>query len=184
VGIGTLGDKRAVFFDRDGVLNEAIVRDGKPYPPANLAEVRLVEGAIEGCRLLKSAGFLLIGVTNQPDVARGITSKEVVDGINAHIRTEIGLDEFRVCCHDDTDHCHCRKPEPGLLLDASRDWDIDLESSFMVGDRWRDVQAGVRAGCRTVFLDRGYAEQLRDTPDVTVSCFEDAVSWILERSGK
>jgi len=184
VGIGTLGDKRAVFFDRDGVLNEAVVRDGKPYPPAQLNDVKLVEGAIEGCLVLKRAGFLLIGVTNQPDVARGTTKKEVVDGINAHVRARVGLDDFRVCYHDDADRCHCRKPEPGLLLDASRDWSIDLESSFMVGDRWRDVQAGVRAGCRTVFLDRGYNEHLRDTPDVTVSSFKDAVSWILERSGE
>jgi len=184
VGVGTLGEKQAVFFDRDGVLNEAIVRDGKPYPPADLAEVKLVEGARDGCRLLKSAGFLLIGVTNQPDVARGTRRKEAIEEINAFIRAGVGLDEFRVCYHDDADRCHCRKPEPGLLLDASRDWGIDLGSSFMVGDRWRDVQAGVRAGCRTVFLDRDYAEQLRDIPDVTVSCFEDAVSWILERSGK
>jgi D-glycero-D-manno-heptose 1,7-bisphosphate phosphatase len=184
VGIGTIGDRRAVFFDRDGVLNEAVVRDRKPYPPANLAEVMLVQGAVEGCRLLKSAGFLLIGVSNQPDVARGTTRKETVEEINAHVRARVGLDDFRVCYHDDVDHCQCRKPEPGLLLDASRDWGIDLGSSFMVGDRWRDVQAGVRAGCRTVFLDRGYDEQLRDTPDVTVSCFEDAVSWILGRRGK
>jgi D-glycero-D-manno-heptose 1,7-bisphosphate phosphatase len=184
VGIGTLKDRRAVFFDRDGVLNEAVVRGGKPYPPADLAEVKLVEGAIEGCRRLKSAGFVLIGVTNQPDVARGTARKEAVEGINAHIRACVGLDDFRVCFHDDADRCACRKPRPGLLLDASRDWGIDLAGSFMVGDRWRDVQAGVRAGCRTVFLDRGYDEHLRDTPDVTVSRFEDAVSWILERSGK
>lgn len=184
MGIGTLGDNRAVFFDRDGVLNEAVIRDGKPYPPANLTEVRLVEGAARGCRLLKRAGFLLIGVTNQPDVARGTTRKETVDGINDHIRAHVGLDDFRVCYHDDADHCHCRKPEPGLLIDASRDWGIDLGRSFMVGDRWRDVQAGVRAGCRTVFLDRSYNEKLRNTPDVTVSCFKDAVSWILERSRK
>jgi D-glycero-D-manno-heptose 1,7-bisphosphate phosphatase len=184
VGVGTIGDRRAVFFDRDGVLNEAIVRDGKPYPPGNLAEVKLVEGAIEGCRLLKSAGFLLIGVTNQPDVARGTAPREQVEGINDHIRARVGLDEFRVCYHDDADQCSCRKPKPGLLLDAAKDWGIDLGSSFMVGDRWRDVQAGARAGCRTVFLDRGYKENLRDTPDATVSCFEDAVSWILERRGK
>jgi len=184
VGIGTIGNNRAVFFDRDGVLNEAVVRDGKPYPPAQLGDIKIVEGAIEGCRALKRAGFLLIGVTNQPDVARGTIRKEVVDGINAHIRDRVGLDDFRVCYHDDADRCHCRKPEPGLLLDASGDWSIDLGSSFMVGDRWRDVQAGVRTGCRTVFIDRGYNEHLRDTPDVTVSSFQDAVSWILERSGK
>ena len=184
MGIGTIGDKRAVFFDRDGVLNEAVVRGGKPYPPADLDSVRLVEGAQEGCRLLKDAGFLLIGVTNQPDVARGTTRKDVVERINEHIRARVGLDEFRVCYHDDADRCHCRKPEPGLLLDASADWGIDLSRSFMVGDRWKDVRAGARAGCRTVFFDRGYDEQLRDTPDMTVSCFEDAVSWILERSRK
>jgi D-glycero-D-manno-heptose 1,7-bisphosphate phosphatase len=184
VGIRTLREKQAVFFDRDGVLNEAIVREGKPYPPGNLSEVRLVEGAVEGCRLLRSAGYLLIGVTNQPDVARGVTRKEVVEEINNHIRARMGLDEVRVCYHDDVDGCACRKPSPGLLLEASKDWGIDLGHSFMVGDRWKDVQAGVRAGCRTVFLDRGYDERLRDTPDATVSSFEDAVSWILGRRGK
>jgi D-glycero-D-manno-heptose 1,7-bisphosphate phosphatase len=179
VGIGTLGGRKAVFFDRDGVLNEAIVREGKPYPPKSLSEVRLVEGAVDGCRLLKNAGYLLIGVTNQPDVARGNTQKAVVEEINNHIRSQMALDDFRVCYHDDADGCSCRKPSPGLLLDASKKWGIDLGSSVMVGDRWKDVQAGVRAGCRTVFLDRGYDEHLRDTPDATVSSFEDAVTWIL-----
>ena len=181
MGIGTLGDRKAVFFDRDGVLNEAIVREGKPYPPSTLAEVRIVDGAIEGCRLLKCAGFVLVGVTNQPDVARGTAKKETIEAINGHIRARVGLDDFRVCYHDDADRCRCRKPNPGLLLDAARDWGIDLAGSFMVGDRWRDVQAGARAGCRTIFFDRHYEEQLRDIPDVTVSCFEDAVSWILGR---
>jgi D-glycero-D-manno-heptose 1,7-bisphosphate phosphatase len=110
---------------------------------------------------------------------QGREEKEVVEEINSHIRTRVGLDDFRVCYHDDADGCSCRKPSPGLLLDASEEWGINLGSSFMVGDRWKDVQAGARAGCRTVFLDRGYDEHLRDTPNATVSCFEDAVSCIL-----
>jgi len=149
----------AVFLDRDGVLNEPVVRDGKPYPPASAADVRIVPGAAESLLRLKDAGFLLIVVTNQPDVARGTATRASVDEIHAALAHALPLDEFRVCCHDDSDRCACRKPLPGMLLAAAADHGIDLAGSYMVGDRWRDIDAGASAGCRTILIDRGYRER-------------------------
>lgn len=171
---------QAVFLDRDGVLNRAIVRKGRPYPPTSLAELKILPGVIEACTSLQEAGFLLIAVTNQPDVARGTHRREVVEAINQELRKRLPLDDIRLCYHDDVDHCSCRKPEPGLLLEAARDWEIDLSASFMVGDRWKDIEAGRRARCKTVFVDHGYTEREPDNPDHRVGSLVEAVPWILQ----
>jgi D-glycero-D-manno-heptose 1,7-bisphosphate phosphatase len=172
--------KRAVFLDRDGVLNRAIVRDGKPYPPTSLNELEILPGVADACRDLQSAGFLLIMTTNQPDVARGNQKKEVVESLNRAVGDSLKLDDVRVCYHDDADRCTCRKPAPGLLLQAAADWQIDLPGSFMIGDRWKDIEAGHRGGCRTVFVDHGYAESVPENFDLRVSALPDAIQWILE----
>lgn len=171
---------RAVFLDRDGVLNRAIVRDGKPFPPASLAEMEILPGAVEAAQSLARAGFLLIVVTNQPDVARGTTAKETVEDINGAIGEAMPIAEFRTCYHDGPDGCDCRKPKPGALLAAAREHGIDLERSFMVGDRWRDVEAGRAAGCQTVFIDYGYDEKQPDHVDFSVGSLEEAARRILE----
>jgi len=171
---------QAVFLDRDGVLNRAIVREGKPHPPASLAELEIAPGAVEACTVLCEAGFLLIAVTNQPDVARGTQRREAVDAINQALCDQLLLDDIRVCYHHDADHCPCRKPKPGLLLRAAQDWDIDLSASFMVGDCWKDIEAGRRAGCKTIFVDCGYAEREPGNPDHRVSSLIEAVGWILQ----
>lgn len=171
--------RRAVFLDRDGVLNRAFVRQGKPYPPVSLAELEILPGVAEACAVLREAGFLLIAVTNQPDVARGTQRREVVKAINQALADQLPLDDIRVCYHNDVDHCPCRKPEPGLLLEAARDWAIDLSASFMVGDRWKDIEAGRRAGCKTIFVDYGYIEKEPDNPDCRVGSPIEAVDWIL-----
>jgi len=172
--------RRAVFLDRDGVLNEAIVRDGKPYPPARLPEFRPAPGMRECLERLRAAGYLLIVVTNQPDVARGTQSIETVEKMNEALRLVHPLDAVYMCLHDSADTCDCRKPKPGMLLRAASDWNIDLAGSFMMGDRWRDVEAGARAGCRTVFLDFGYNEKKPDhAPSVTVGSLREGVDWIL-----
>ena len=172
--------RQAVFLDRDGVLNRAIVREGKPHPPASLAELEILPGAVEACTALREAGFLLIAVTNQPDVARGTQRREAVDAINQALCDRLLLDDIRVCYHDDADHCPCRKPKPGLLLRAAQDWDIDLSASFMVGDRWKDIEAGRRAGCKTIFVDCGYAEREPHSPDYRAGSLVRAVDWILQ----
>lgn len=171
---------RAVFFDRDGVLNEAIVRDGKPYPPATLNETRIMEGAETLLPRLRAAGFLLLVVTNQPDIARGAADWNSVASINDYLRAHLPLDAILVCPHDDADHCECRKPNPGLLLKAAVDFDVALDDSYMIGDRWKDIEAGMRAGCKTIWINRNYQERgPKQPPAVTVLSLAEAVDWIM-----
>lgn len=176
--------RRAVFLDRDGVLNRAVVCDGNPRPPATLSEFEMLPEAPEALAALEAAGFLLVGVTNQPDVARGTQRRDIVEAMNAVLLAALPLADILVCYHDDRDRCSCRKPEPGLLLQAASRYGIALASSFMVGDRWRDVEAGCRAGCRTIWLDYGYREGPSATrPDCTVRSLLEAVGWILNQRG-
>lgn len=171
--------RRAVFLDRDGVINRAIVRDGLPYPPSSSGELEILPGVADALHRLRAAGFSLIVVTNQPDVARGTQRRDEIDAMHASLAATLPIDEFRVCLHDDRDACACRKPKPGMLEDAARDADLSLPDSFMVGDRWRDVEAGQRAGCTTVFVDRQYAERRPERPDATVASLPEAAEWIL-----
>ena len=173
---------RAVFLDRDGVLNRSVVRGGKPYPPSSVDELEILPGVPEALRRLKESGFLLIGATNQPDVARGAQSLEVVEQIHMALLRVLPLDEIFACYHDDSHNCSCRKPRPGLLLKAAEKYAISLETSFMVGDRWRDVAAGQNAGCKTVFIDYGYLERCsKKPPDLTVNSLVESVDWILSK---
>jgi D-glycero-D-manno-heptose 1,7-bisphosphate phosphatase len=172
----------AVFLDRDGVLNRAVVRDGRPYPPATLEAFEILPGVPEAARRLHDAGFLLIGATNQPDVARGTQRREVIEAMNARLLAAMPITAILVC-YEDGDDCPRRKPNPGLLLEAAETYGIDLSASFIVGDRWRDVEAGRRAGCRTVFLDLGYTERRPDPPaDHTATDLPAAAAWILSQS--
>jgi D-glycero-D-manno-heptose 1,7-bisphosphate phosphatase len=173
----------AVFLDRDGVINEAIVREGKPYPPSSVADIRLVTGVARALEQLKSNGYLLIVVTNQPDVARGLTPRESVESIHQYLLDRLPLDGIYCCYHGGPEDCGCRKPKPGLLLQAAEEWGIDMSASFMVGDRWRDVDAGHAAGCRTVLIDYGYQERGPEAaPSARVYSLPDAVEWILEQA--
>jgi D-glycero-D-manno-heptose 1,7-bisphosphate phosphatase len=172
--------QRAVFLDRDGVLNRALVRDGTPFPPSRAEELEILDGVSEACLQLRRAGLLLVVVTNQPDVARGTTTLSEISALHEILTDRIPLDAVLVCPHDDDDRCGCRKPEPGLLLEAAQRWGITLERSVMVGDRWRDIEAGKRAGCSTVFVDAGYTERAPEGQDVTVASLPDALPWILQ----
>jgi D-glycero-D-manno-heptose 1,7-bisphosphate phosphatase len=181
VGVGEIGvSRRAVFLDRDGVLNRAVIRDGKPYPPQTVAEVEMMPEAPACLAKLKAAGFLLLVVTNQPDVARGTQTRETVESINASLAARMPIDGFYVCYHDSADGCHCRKPKPGLLTDAAAEHSIDLAASFMIGDRYRDVEAAQAAGCFSVWIDYGYAEREPKRPaDARVHSITDATDYIL-----
>lgn len=173
--------RRAVFLDRDGVLNRALVRDGKPYPARSLAEFELLPGVPAACHRLKQAGLLLVVATNQPDVGRGTLSRETVESLHAHLCRILPLDRVEVSY--DSGHeqppSEFRKPRPGLLWRAGRELGIDLKRSFMVGDRWRDIDCGHAAGCTTLLVDYGYAEQLRCPPDFRVKNLAEAADQIL-----
>jgi D-glycero-D-manno-heptose 1,7-bisphosphate phosphatase len=172
--------RRAVFLDRDGVLNRAVVSERRPYPPATVAAVVILPGVVEGLQYLKEAGFILIVVSNQPDVARGTTPKVTVEAINAYLADRLPIDRFIMCYHDDGDNCNCRKPRPGMLIAGAREFDVDLSSSYMVGDRWRDVKAGIGAGCKTIFIDYIYDEKHPQSCDYHVFSTEEAVKTILK----
>jgi D-glycero-D-manno-heptose 1,7-bisphosphate phosphatase len=170
--------RTAVFLDRDGVINRAIIRNGRPFAPKDLSELEILPQVPEAIGTLKSEGFDIIVVTNQPDVSRGTATREAVDAINSHLRAELRLDEVITCYHQDADNCECRKPKPGMLRMAEKTRDIELTRSFLVGDRWRDIEAGVAAGCRTIFLDYGYAERRPTQADHVCKTLYQAANWI------
>ncbi len=174
---------KAVFLDRDGVLNRALVREGKPYPPRDVAEVEILEGVSVALKQLKDAGFILITVSNQPDVARGTLSRESVNAINAFLGDCLPIDRFIMCYHDNDDGCDCRKPKPGMILQGACEFHIDLGKSYMVGDRWRDVEAGNQAGCKTVFIDYGYDEKQPELFNFVAGSLLEAAQIILSTEG-
>lgn len=171
--------RRAVFLDRDGVVNRAVVREGKPYPPDTVDELEVLPGVADAIAALRAAGFLVVIVTNQPDVATGRQTRAVVEAMHDRLFCELGVDDIRVCYHTDADGCSCRKPRPGMLVEAARDWHIDLTRSHLVGDRWRDIAAGRAAGCTTHLIDYGYAEPAANAPDHRVPSLSEAAGIIL-----
>ncbi|HEY2250651.1 MAG TPA: HAD family hydrolase [Planctomycetaceae bacterium] len=176
MGIGAL---KAVFLDRDGVLNRAVVRDGKPYPPGSLEELEILPGTAEALTELKGLGYLLIVVTNQPDVGRGTQSRESVEAMHQAMGRTLPVDEFVACYHDDRDGCACRKPLPGMLVDAAGRLGIDVAGSFMIGDRWRDIDAGHAAGCKAILIEYNYRERKPTAaPECRVQSLTEAVEWI------
>lgn len=170
---------RAVFLDRDGVINRAYVREGRPFPPDTAAGLELLPGVAEAIARLKQEGFLLIVVTNQPDVGAGTQQREVVEAMHVRLMAELPLDAIKVCYHVENDGCTCRKPKPGMLLEAAAEHGIELTRSYLVGDRWRDIGAGLAAGCRSYFIDYGYREKRPEKPYVPVKSLLDAVTRIL-----
>jgi D-glycero-D-manno-heptose 1,7-bisphosphate phosphatase len=175
--------RRAVFLDRDGVINKPMVREGRPHPPADVKGFELYEDVPAGCARLHAAGYLLVVVTNQPDVARGAQTRAAVDAMHRKLLDALPqIARVEVCWHagiEWADPCDCRKPQPGMALRAAKALNIDLGQSFLVGDRWRDVDCGHAAGCRTVLIDRNYSEALRRLPHWTVKSFGQAVEVIL-----
>ena len=168
---------RAVFLDRDGVINRAVMRDGRPHPPQSVAELEILPGVAEAIVRLQEEGYEVVVVTNQPDIARGTTTRAQVDAIHECLRERLRLDDIRVCPHDDDDECQCRKPKPGLWLEPP---EFDLAASAIVGDRWRDIEAGRAAGVGvTILVDYGYDERLPHDPSARVSTLAEAVDWLL-----
>ena len=175
--------RRAVFLDRDGVLNRPVVRNGRPHPPSSVEDFELYDDAEDGCARLKAAEFLLVVITNQPDVGRGSQSREAVEAMHVKMQSALPLlDRIEVCYHAGERYgepCYCRKPRPGMILRAAAELKIDLRASYVVGDRWRDINCARAAGCRAIFIERGYEESLCEAPDFTVANFGDAVNTLL-----
>ena len=174
-----VGRRRAVFLDRDGVINRSIVTDGKPYAPTSLETLEILPGVPEALLSLRSVGYLNIVVTNQPDVGAGKLSRATADAMSAYLLERLAIDAVKVCFHTEKDNCRCRKPMPGLLLDAAAEFDVDLGKSYMIGDRWRDVGAAHAAGCQALFLDYGYAERRPEPPYLLVESLAKAAVLIL-----
>lgn len=175
--------RRAIFLDRDGVINRNEVREGRPYSPDKIEDFVILAGVAEAVAAFRAAGYLTIVATNQPDVGAGRIARALVDEMHALMQRAVPLDDIRVCYHTDADKCDCRKPKPGMLLDAAAAHGIALDQSWMIGDRWRDVAAGRAAGCRTVLIDYGYyGEPPPEQPDIVVRSLTEAVPRILERT--
>ncbi len=174
----------AVFLDRDGVLNRTIVRDGVTHPPDTLTEFEMLPGVPDALHRLADAGFELVVVTNQPDVARGLQKRKMVEEMNDLLRHTLPIRDVLACYHDDADQCACRKPKPGMLLEAARRFDLDPARSFLIGDRWSDVIAGQAAGCRaSILIVTPYSGRERCTPDLAAADLAAAVDWILHLVG-
>jgi D-glycero-D-manno-heptose 1,7-bisphosphate phosphatase len=174
--------RRAVYLDRDGVVNRAIVKDGKPYPPSGPNDLEILPGVAGALIRLNAAGYRLVIVTNQPDVGRGTMAAETVSAIHAQLAKVLLLDAIEVCLHAGTEGCDCRKPKPGMLLRDAAAHGVDIQRSFMVGDRWRDIDAGAAAGCRTVLIEAGYDEQApARAPDWVCRSLDEAADWILAK---
>jgi D-glycero-D-manno-heptose 1,7-bisphosphate phosphatase len=172
----------AVFLDRDGVINRVTLCRGDPHPPASLGDLVILPGVARALSTLKARGFALIVVTNQPDVARGTASAASVASIHTQLAESLEIDAIFSCFHDDRDACDCRKPKPGLLLQAAEAFGIDLRSSFMVGDRWRDIEAGRQAGCRTFWVEGDYRERQAVAYDFRVRTLSEAAAAILAQA--
>ena len=167
--------KKAIFLDRDGVINKTFIKNSLPISPPSFDLLEILPGVKESILRLKKLNFVCLVVTNQPDVSRGKIEKKTIIKMNNYLKDEIKLDDIFVCYHDDRDKCKCRKPKPGLLLDASKKWDINLKKSYMIGDRWRDIEAGKSVGCKTIFIDYNYKEKKPKNPNFTTSSLLNSV---------
>ena len=167
----------AVFLDRDGIINKAVVKNGKPFPPSSLTELELIDGIKELIEDIKRIGYKVFVFTNQPDVARGTTRLDKVTEIHDFLLKELSIDKIYCCFHDDTENCECRKPKPGMILEAQKEWDLDLTRSFVVGDRWRDIDAARAVKVRSILVDYNYNEE-KAMPDFTCTSIKEVFSII------
>lgn len=175
--------RRAVFLDRDGVLNATAVVNGKPVAPCRLEDFRLLPGVGETVRRLRRAGFFICIATNQPDIGNGLIDPTVVAAMHARLYRSLPIDALQMCPHSQRADCPCRKPKPGMLLAAAKRYHLDLTRSYMIGDRDSDVLAGAAAGCYTIFIQRGYADtrQYLLTADYVVGSLIEGTHIILSR---
>lgn len=173
---------KAFFLDRDGVINKVILKNNKPFPPYNIKALKILPGVPEALEKIMRHNFLIIVITNQPDVSRGITSKSTVESINDFLISNLPINKIYTCYHDNQDKCDCRKPKPGSLIKASIEFSIKLKDSFMVGDRKSDIEAGNSVGCKTIFIDKGYNEPRPKLYDYSFKSLDQAINGVLKNA--
>lgn len=173
------GGSKAVILDRDGVINAVTVTNGIPQPPRGLSDLQLLPGVTTAIEKLKQSGFLVFCLSNQPEISRGTINQEDVYQISDYLTSELGIIEVFVCHHDDEDECICRKPKPGGINYFIEKYSLDKSQCFMVGDRWKDIDAGISAGCRTIFIENHYAEEKPSKQDFSVKSLDEAVQIVL-----
>lgn len=176
---GMLGKRRAIFLDRDGVINRFHVEEGVTRPPASFADFQILPGVAHSIDRLSEAGFAVVVVTNQPDVARGLADMREIEAMHKHLLAKFPIAEVRVCIHDTNDDCNCRKPRPGMLTAAAEQAGYDLRTSYMIGDRWSDVVAGQSAGCKSILIQTPFSGMERCQPDHVADDLPQATDWIL-----
>jgi D-glycero-D-manno-heptose 1,7-bisphosphate phosphatase len=168
--------RHAIFLDRDGVINKALIKNGLPFSPRTINDFEILPGVEKALNLFHDLGFLNIVATNQPDIARCLMSEQILNEMHDLIRLNLVVDDIFVCPHDDSENCSCRKPKPGMILDAAAKWGIDLTNSYFIGDTWKDIHAGRAAGCATVLLECPYNEGLES--DYRVASLFDIIDII------
>ncbi len=171
--------RKAIFFDRDGVLIKTDIKSGSPVAINDNNNVEFATNQVNLFKELKLKGFLFFLFTNQPDVARGKVLKVEVDLINIRVAERYLLDDIFVCYHDDIDNCMCRKPKNGLILEARDKYNLNLNQSFVIGDRWRDMDAAENSNCKSVFIDHHYSEKHPSKYKFSFENIDDALRFII-----
>ena len=170
--------KRAVFIERDAILNEVRSGPKQQISPLTLEEFKVIASAEGPLKKLKAAGFLLIVTTNQPGLSRGYQSRRDLDRMHDILRRTFPLDDIMVCPHDENDHCPCRKPRPGLLIEAAFKWHLNLDHSFVISNKWQDAEAARTAGCTSLLLKSPWVGQVHH--DFVLSDLATIVDKILQ----
>jgi len=175
---------KALFWDRDGVLNKIIMRDGKPSSPWRIEEFEILPDVKRCLEKTKEMGFLNIVFTSQPDISRGFLKTEELEKMHRIISKTLSVDEIKFCPHDDKDNCECRKPKPGLIVEAVKKWSIDLDKSYVVGDSWKDIKAGKSVGCKTFLLRKKYNKDYKEDYDFEINSLKQMVEIIKNLNNK
>ena len=170
--------RRAIILDRDGVINKVVIRNGRPFSPRRLKEFKLFPNIQKYLESFRKMGFLNIVFTNQPDISRGLLKRKELRKMHKIILETLPIDEIKFCPHDDNDNCSCRKPKPGLILEAAKNWSIDLKKSYVVGDGWKDMAAGKKAGCKTFLIRKEYNKNLQNGFDFRVNNLKEVIKII------
>jgi D-glycero-D-manno-heptose 1,7-bisphosphate phosphatase len=170
--------KFGVFIERDGVLNQALVERSQQVSPLSPGQFQINPQAAGLVRQLKAAGFVVIATTNQPGLSRGYQSRRALDQMHAALLKAVPLDEIVLCPHDETDHCPCRKPAPGLLMEARYKWQLDLDRSFVISDKWPDADAAHAVGATSLLINSPWLGKAHH--DLVLPDFKSAVAKLLQ----